>query len=99
MTIEELESLVLKYCPPPPPPPGQGRASVTLRRAESNTLCSGAAENNTSLRMSMWGWKPKKTICPVCGRAFEMSYGVHHVYCSNACKQKAYRQRRKAKLQ
>ena len=36
----------------------------------------------------------KQVVCELCGR--EMTVGVNHTnlaYCSNACKQKAYRQR------
>ena len=34
-------------------------------------------------------------ICPVCGAAFtQLKHGRIAQYCSNACKQKAYRQRR-----
>ena len=34
-------------------------------------------------------------ICPVCGNAFtQLKHGRIAQYCSNACKQKAYRQRR-----
>ena len=38
-------------------------------------------------------------ICPVCGVAFtQLKHGRIAQYCSNACKQKAYRQRRRQTL-
>ncbi len=84
MTIAELEALVLRYCPPPPPPPiGQGRESVTEEWRSSSFR--NAFKYN------------RRRQCPVCGKEFRRY--AQQVYCSAACKQKAYRQRRKARPQ
>lgn len=37
-------------------------------------------------------WENEGT-CRVCKRTFKRTYGVRHIYCSRACRQKAYRER------
>lgn len=98
MTMADLEALAQLYFPSAPPQLAeQGRAGVTFHRVESNTLRSSGdslVEQEVTQNMMFWR-RPDTAICPVCKIKFEVSYGVKHVYCSKACKQKAYRQRKK----
>ena len=41
--------------------------------------------------MKLW---QKEGTCRQCRRAFNCTYGVRHIYCSNRCRQLAYRLRR-----
>jgi len=43
----------------------------------------------------MYGYYTPDGECPTCGKKFERSRYVQD-YCSNACRQKAYRQRKAA---
>lgn len=99
LTMAGLEALLREYCPPPAIAPiEQGRAGVTLHRVENNTLRSARPNHLQKNVTENHGWftYTPKVKCRQCGKEFEPTYGVHHVYCSNACKQKAYRQRKKA---
>lgn len=94
MTIAELDALAARYFPSEMTPakrnaPEEGRASVTLLRSQER--------NTSSIEEVFMPWyRSEKAVCPICKKEFPLAYGVRQTYCSNACKQKAYRQRKKA---
>lgn len=97
MTIAELEALAALYFPSKVTPAGRntaekGRASVTLHLVEGNTLRLCRSDEEVTMP---WFIK-EKAICPTCRKEFPLAYGVKKIYCSNACRQRAYRHRKKA---
>lgn len=56
-------------------------------------------EYNPKVRWDYRVGKYELGVCVICGTKFQPTYGVSNFYCSNACKQKAYRQRKKRNQQ
>lgn len=84
MTISDLEQLLREYIPDPcAGVNGQGRASVTARANHDDRYSS------PEIRHYRAGWN----YCLVCGKEFSRKNNPK--YCSDACKQKAYRERKK----
>lgn len=111
MTMHELEQLLQQHYPSAPPQfAKQGRAGVTSHLARSNTLLlSGDTRMVINRDMNYdpdraydprmkWDNRVgyyKPGICIICGGTFDVPYGTHRFYDTKACKQKAYRQRKK----
>lgn len=99
MTMADLEQLLREYVPDS----GvcvqeRGRASVTLNLVGSNVLRHELAGKwSNEMRWDYRVGSYERGVCIVCQKKFEPTYGVSHFYCSKACKQKAYRQRKKQK--
>lgn len=47
--------------------------------------------------MSYWNFGSNDRFCLTCNKSFKFAYGTCQRYCSNACKQKDYRRRKKGR--
>lgn len=85
MTIADLEQLLREYIPDPcAGVNGRGRASVMAISMRYEM----PEDRNAHIFTSVF------PPCPVCHTHFERKT-VAKIYCSDACKQKAYRERKK----
>lgn len=92
MTMAELDQLVAVHMPQiAPPAAGRGRASVTMLRAHDRY------ETSSALRIDVPALFYFIRLCPICCKEFNRVGGTRRKYCSDGCKQKAYRERKKNK--
>lgn len=91
MTIAQLEQLLQQYFPSTPALPCcGGRAGVTSHVERNERY------DNLEAVSSAWWYYDRNRKCLTCGKQFDR-HGSRQKYCSDACKQKAYRQRKRGK--
>jgi len=91
MTIAQLEALLQEHFPQAAAPATeQGRAGVT-----SHVERNRRYDNLETVSSALW-YYDRNRKCLVCGKQFDR-HGSRQKYCSDACKQKAYRQRKRGK--
>ena|SRR3972149_1030590 len=98
MTMAELHTLYEQYFPSAPPHQHeQGRAGVTARVVTN--VCYDNLQSVPPLRIdapSLSYLRGRYRTCPACGKELIRPRGTRKKYCNDACKQRAYRQRKKA---
>lgn len=99
MTMHELDALLQQHFPSAPPHAQQGRAGVTFHVERNDRYDNLQSESmlRTAAPPEAFFWRYEHIrVCPVCCKEFDRN-GSRRKHCSDACKQKAYRQRKRAK--
>lgn len=84
MTMSELHALYERYFPSTPPLFAVGQGVTALRIDD---------DHGSTVTRPAW---VRTRICPQCGKVIEWVGFSRRRFCSDACKQKAYRERKKA---
>lgn len=90
VTIAQLEALAERYFPSKQPEK-QGEQAQQGRASVMNSL----DESDRNARRRSVEWRDDHPLCRVCGKEFDRR-GTRQRYCSEACRQRAYRMRKKA---